>query len=47
VEYKGRYYIGLEERNYAEPDNLYTHWLYVSKREILKMIFNNYLGAVF
>lgn len=30
VEYKDKYYIALEERNYVEPDNLYANWLYVT-----------------
>jgi len=29
VEYKGKYFIGEDERNYVEPDNIYTKWLYI------------------
>ena len=28
VEYKGKYYIGIEEKNFVEPNNIYMGWLY-------------------
>lgn len=35
VEYKGKYYIGIEERNFIEPNNIYVNWLYVSINYIM------------
>ncbi len=29
VEHDGKFYIGVEERNFVEPNDLYTNWLYV------------------
>ena len=29
VEYKGKYFIAIEEKNLVEPNDLYASWLYV------------------
>jgi hypothetical protein len=42
VEYKGKFYVGLEERNYVEPTNLYANWFYVRNK-----IFNLHLDVIF
>ena len=39
VEYKGKYYIGMEEKNFVEPNNIYMGWLYklfINPRKIFR-----------
>ena len=41
VEYKGKYYVGLEEKNYVEPNNFYMGILYrmfIEPKEFFKKI---------